>query len=76
MMTTDQIADLGLRAGRLQHDLATAKTELARLTATVAGVRAVLERYNQAADGELPACAPEDRWRLYRDLTRVLEGIA
>lgn len=33
---------------------------------------AILDRYNASDDDELPECAPEDRWRLYRDLIALL----
>jgi hypothetical protein len=37
-------------------------------------VRAVLDQYS---DGDSPEeCAPEDRWRLYRDLRAILDGDA
>jgi hypothetical protein len=37
-------------------------------------VRAVLDQYS---DGDSPEeCAPEDRWRLYRDLRAILGGDA
>lgn len=32
----------------------------------------ILHSYNHSDDGELPECAPEDRWRLYRDLLALL----
>lgn len=43
-----------------------------RVQAQVDKALEILDRYNHSDDGELPECAPEDRWRLYRDLLATL----
>lgn len=43
-----------------------------RVQAQVDKAVEILDHYNHSDDGELPECAPEDRWRLYRDLLATL----
>lgn len=43
-----------------------------RVQAQVDKTLEILDRYNHSDDGDLPECAPEDRWRLYRDLLATL----
>ncbi len=59
--------------------IAHARTAVPVLVAAVERVQAqvgkaleILDNYNHSDDGELPECAPEDRWRLYRDLLATL----
>lgn len=59
--------------------IAHARTAVPALVAAVERVQAqvdktleILDRYNHSDDGDLPECAPEDRWRLYRDLLATL----
>lgn len=59
--------------------IAHARTAVPALVAAVERVQAqvdktleILDRYNHSDDGNLPECAPEDRWRLYRDLLATL----
>ena len=59
--------------------IAHARTAVPALVAAVERVQAqvdtaleILDNYNHSDDGDPPECAPEDRWRLYRDLLATL----
>lgn len=43
-----------------------------RVQAQVDKALEILDNYNHSDDGDLPECALEDRWRLYRDLLATL----
>lgn len=55
------------------EDLKTDAAEAAR-TEAFTKINAILDAYDASEDDEIGECAPEDRWRLYRDL-RALTGI-
>lgn len=43
-----------------------------RAQAQVGKALEILDHYNHSEGYDLPECAPEDRWRLYRDLLATL----
>ncbi|MCW2300619.1 hypothetical protein [Rhodococcus erythropolis] len=43
-----------------------------RVQAQVDTALEILDHYNHSEGYDLPECAPEDRWRLYRDLLATL----
>lgn len=61
---------LGVDAGGAAVPALVAAVE--RVQAQVDKTLEILDRYNHSDDGDLPECAPEDRWRLYRDLLATL----
>ena len=61
--------DASMRALRIADALVAA---VERVQAQVDKALEILDHYNHSDDGELPECAPEDRWRLYRDLLATL----
>ncbi|WP_166502083.1 hypothetical protein [Rhodococcus erythropolis] len=61
---------LGHEAGAAAVPALVAAVE--RVQAQVDKALEILDRYNHSDDGNLPECAPEDRWRLYRDLLATL----
>lgn len=55
------------------HAIVAESTQQAR-TEVFAAINRILDTYDTCEDDEIGECAPEDRWRLYRDL-RALAGI-